>query len=282
MLANRTTNILIITLLFCCCQSKYLLAANLTVVNSILPLWHITNAIGGKKINNILLINPSDSEHDFQLKPKDLLHLQQARLIFYVSDQLESFMQPIKQTIEQSGGKIINVADYAKIALLTNENKQNNWHIWLNPHNILAIADLQLAKFCDVDADNCIVYQQNHKHFVDKIQQAINVSKQNKKSINGNIIAFDDAYQYFFDFYNIDTKLVLTSHHQDGIKINKMSQLLQITNKTCIVAETDNLHARKIATKYNLTYIDFDLFFINGDIAKSILDMANKINKCNL
>ena len=83
-------------------QNKYLFKATtpqqkIVIVNSILPLWQITNFLTSHKIENILLIQPTDSEHNFQLKNQDMINLQRANLIFYLSKNLENLLPKLQQ-----------------------------------------------------------------------------------------------------------------------------------------------------------------------------------------
>ena len=164
------------------CQNKYFYQhpeinqepqkQKIIVVNSILPLWQITNFLASDKIENILLIKPTDSEHDFQLKNQNLLDLQRADLIFYLSKNLENLFVKIRQNPDFSN-KTKEIAQNTDFKLLA-----NNWHLWLNPQNVILIANWQTQQLCQIDVKNCWFYQKNLQKFQLQITKEANKIKE--------------------------------------------------------------------------------------------------------
>ena len=68
------------------------------IVASINPIYQIILAITADKSNNVLIISPSVSEHDYSFKKSDLKAVTEADLIFYVSDDLEKNFAPLRKS----------------------------------------------------------------------------------------------------------------------------------------------------------------------------------------
>lgn len=275
------------------CQNKYFYQhqeinqapqkQKIIVVNSILPLWQITNFLASDKIENILLIKPTDSEHDFQLKNQNLLDLQRADLIFYLSKNLENLFVKIQQNPDFSN-KTKEIAQNTDFKLLA-----NNWHLWLNPHNVILIANWQTKQLCQIDVKNCWFYQKNLQKFHLQITKEANKIKElflQHKS-NKSIALLHDAYNYFFDYFNINNIIVLSHHHQGNMKIQPMQKLISKNQQiSCLMAESNNPSAQKIAESYGLKYQELNLFHQSTHqnnsniIADSLWQMAQQTIKC--
>ncbi len=252
----------------------------IVIVNSILPLWQITNFLTSHKIENILLIKPTDSEHNFQLKNQDMINLQKAHLIFYLSKNLENLLPKLQQN-PVLHNKIKEISQEVNFKLLP-----NNWHLWLNPHNLILIADWQTKQLCYIDSNNCKFYQENLQKFELQITQE--VDKINSLFLqhysNKSIVLLHDAYNYFFDYFKISNTIVLSHHHQSNMQIKQLQNLVnQQKNISCIMAENNHFSAQKLANNYNLKYQNLNLFFTNQDqnpLSYGLKQMAQQIAIC--
>ena len=266
-------------------QNKYLFKATtpqqkIVIVNSILPLWQITNFLTSHKIENILLIQPTDSEHNFQLKNQDMINLQRANLIFYLSKNLENLLPKLQQN-KDLNNKIKEISQEVNFKLLP-----NNWHLWLNPHNLILIANWQTKQLCYIDSNNCKLYQENLQKFELQITQE--VDKINSLFLqhysNKSIVLLHDAYNYFFDYFKISNTIVLSHHHQSNMQIKQLQNLVnQQNNISCIMAENNHLSAQKLATTYGLPYQNLNLFFTNqaqNPLSYGLKQMAQQIAIC--
>jgi len=269
----------------CFYQNKYLLKTTLPqqkilIVNSILPLWQITNFLTSQKIENILLIQPTDSEHNFQLKNQDMINLQKASLVFYLSKNLENLLSKLQQNLSLHH-KIKEISPDVNFKLLP-----NNWHLWLNPHNLILIARWQTKQLCSIDNNNCYFYQENLQKFELQITQEVNKINNLFLQHNSNksIVLLHDAYNYFFDYFKISNTIVLSHHHQSNMQIKQLQNLVnQQKNISCIMAENNHFSAQKLANNYNLKYQNLNLFFTNQDqnpLSYGLKQMAQQIAIC--
>ncbi len=248
-----------------------------------MPLWQITNFLTADRIENLLLIPPTDSEHNFQLKNQHLLDLQRADLVFYLSNNLENLLTKIQQNPDFAN-KTKEIAKEVNFDLLA-----NNWHLWLNPRNILLIATWQTQQLCQINANNCSFYQENLQKFQLQIIEVVSKINQlflQKKS-SKSIVLLHDAYSYFFDYFKITNIIVLSHHHQSNMQIKQMQNLVNNNKQiSCLMAESNNSSAQKIASNYGLKYQELNLFYQSQQqntiniIADGFWQMSQQVVNC--
>ena len=252
----------------------------IVVVNSILPLWQITNFLTSQKVENVLLIQPSDSEHNFQLKNQDMINLQKANLVFYLSKNLENLLSKLQQN-PSLYNKIREISSEVDFKLLP-----NNWHLWLNPDNLILIANWQVKELCLADNNNCGFYKENLQKFELQISQEVDKIKRLflQNNSNKSIVLLHDAYNYFFDYFKITNTIVLANHHQSNMQIKQLQNLIhQQNNISCLIAENNNFSAQKLANTYNLQYQALDLFFTyqaENPLSYGLKQMSQQIVAC--
>ena len=73
---------------------------------------------------------------------------QKATAIFYLSKNLENLLPKLQQN-KDLNNKIKEISQEVNFKLLP-----NNWHLWLNPHNLILIANWQTKQLCYIDSKN--------------------------------------------------------------------------------------------------------------------------------
>jgi zinc transport system substrate-binding protein len=109
---------------FIICSSFNLFASETTgVVSTIQPINSLVSAVIGNTGKNILLIPAEVSPHDYKLKPSDTKKLQNANIIFFVSDHLESSVTKVFKNLPKNI-KTVNLMEDAGIKhLAIRDNK---------------------------------------------------------------------------------------------------------------------------------------------------------------
>jgi zinc transport system substrate-binding protein len=100
------------------------------VVSTIQPINSLVNAVIGNTGKTILLIPTEASPHDYKLKPSDTKILQNANIIFFVSDHLESSVTKVFENLPKNI-KTINLMEDAGIkhlAIRVNEAWERHDH----------------------------------------------------------------------------------------------------------------------------------------------------------
>ena len=122
------------------------------IVTSIKPLHSLVAAVMGDTGTPVLLVEGMQSPHGYQLKPSQMKALQHARIVFYISSNLETFLtQPLKSlpsdiqkialikapeviTLKLRAGGIWEAHDHKN-----HKKGQDDPHIWLSIANAKAM-----------------------------------------------------------------------------------------------------------------------------------------------
>ncbi|MBU6140113.1 MAG: zinc ABC transporter substrate-binding protein [Proteobacteria bacterium] len=235
-------------------------AWSLDVVASINPVHQIILAIAG---DDHLIIKPSKSEHDYQLKKSDISALIKADLIFYVDDSLETkFPKLIKNfQLEKKSYQLSKINGIKVLQNRKNEKKLDP-HLWLDPENGVKIAEFVTQKFCETDEKNCQKYQNNFKKFRQEIFEVEKVIKSDLKGFDVDYAIYHDAYQYFENFFAIKAQKIISNDHNSQLKV---SDLRDLESVKCLVGERmdERSAAQKLAKNYQIKFVKLDV--IGGD-----------------
>lgn len=246
----------------------------LKITTSIRPLGLMLSELTqGTSAQITVLIPANQSSHDFSLKPKDIMHLQQAHLIVWIGPELESFLQkPIQSYAEKSPNSILTLLTTPSIKkqLLPlragakwqdvhhhhhddhnnhdghthshdHANHENNGidpHIWLSPELNLEIAKLITKKLISLNPTQANLYLSNFEQFAHQLI-AIDAEYRDKHSVQRYLV-LHDSYQYLEKQYKLDIAGVLSIHpdRPASVKTLKEAQENIAANQvTCILAE---------------------------------------------
>lgn len=171
------------------------------IVTTIKPLSLITQAVtqGIEQPQQLLPIGAS--AHHYSLKPSQRLLLQKASLMIWIGNSHENFLQqtlknvPHLLTIE----KIPHLHTLPWRNLDTHHAQANtvDGHLWLNPHNAIAIAYAIAQQRSQQNPTYAPNYQKNAQAFEQQILAKLHTMQQKFKGLQQrNYIAYHDAYQY--------------------------------------------------------------------------------------
>ncbi len=232
------------------------------IVASINPIYQIVLAITEDKNNSILIINPSISEHDYQLKKSDAEFAAQADLIFYIDDDLEkNFAKLVK------GKNVYKMSQINKIKLLQRRSdpKKIDLHLWLNPENGIKIAEFITQKICEIDAENSEKYQKNLEKLKKEILKTEKNIRKNLQPIqNSGFVFYHDGYQYFEDFFDIKPLKIISGNHDFELTIKDVRELDALAKTgqiKCIFGDVydEKNSAKKLAQNYGVKFTKLDL-----------------------
>lgn len=237
-----------------------------TIVTSINPIYQIALAITQDKINTSLIINPSFSEHDYQLKKTDVEFVNKADLIFYVSDDLENnFLKLVTNYNKKDQAfELVKISDL-KLLQKRNDAKRIDPHIWLNPQNGLKIAQLITQKISEIDPVNAAKYQKNLERFTKEVLIAEKTIQMHlKETKNQGYIFYHDGYQYFENYFDVRPLKVVAYNHNSELTVGAMKEidsLIKSNQVKCIFGEPqdEKNSAIKLAQNYKIKFAILDL-----------------------
>ncbi len=237
------------------------------IVASINPIYQIILSITKDRQNSHLIISHQLSEHNYQLKPSDIKNIKNADLVFYISDDLESF---IPKMILMSGRKKPQFWQLIKIPGLKilpqkNDTNKNDIHIWLNPDNAIKIAEFITLKISEIDPSNAKKYQLNLEKFILEIKNTNNKIKTQIAAIkNHNFMVYHDGYRYFEDYFDIKEVKAITAYEDQELTIKDLKQINQLIkekNVKCIFGEPgeEKNTGLNLANNTNIKFMILDL-----------------------
>jgi len=235
--------------------------AELQVVTSIKPIHSLASmlmdGIGAPK----LIVDGSNSPHNFTLKPSHAKMLQNADLIFWVGEEIEVFLEKPLDTIAKRAKKIelMEISQIKKIKFREKNifeghhddhghkkhddhghaHGEHDPHIWLDPLNAKVILKVMAKNMKMMDKKNSAKYDLNLKKAnanIDRLVFEIN------KVINKNAkyVVFHDAYQYFekrFGYKTLGALTVNTDVLPGAEQLKDIRKVIKKENAKCIFSE---------------------------------------------
>ncbi|MGW8169894.1 MAG: metal ABC transporter solute-binding protein, Zn/Mn family [Sulfurovaceae bacterium] len=195
-----------------------LLFAKTTVAVSVLPQENITKAIGGDKIDILLMVKPGTSPHSYEPKPAQMIALSNAKLYLSIGVEFEhawlakfKAQNPRMKIVDSSRGiKRIEIAahhhDEDKHHEDTNHKEEGkDPHVWTSPMNIKIIAANTLQALIQTDPSNKAYYEANYRKLLQKIvatdKQIRSILKNTPKG--SKFMVFHPAWGYFASSYGL-------------------------------------------------------------------------------
>ena len=218
------------------------------VVTSIKPLHSLISYVMDGVGSPNLLVDGSSSPHTFQLKPSHATMLQEADVVFWIGEDLESFLETPLDSIAVNARKI-TLMDSDQIELLKFREKnvfeddhdeheghddhdeheehadghdeheghddhghhhgEFDIHFWLDPEIAKSIVKIASLELSKVDPANQATYQTNASNAVSELDKLINDTR-TKINSDAKYIVFHDAYQYFEQRFGIEVIGALT------------------------------------------------------------------------
>lgn len=202
------------------------------VVASIKPIHSLVAGVMGQRGSLFLLVPGSFSEHGYTLKPSDARHLQQANIVFWVGDEMETYLTKPLQSLPKET-RLITLADAEGITLLptredsafeahshddqeshkdsNSSHSESDLHIWLNPENAQAMVKVIVASLSKADPAQTAYYRQNGENLKKSLAALDQEISKSLRPLKGKpYIVSHDAYQYFEHRYGIQARGSLT------------------------------------------------------------------------
>ncbi|MDB9744548.1 zinc ABC transporter substrate-binding protein ZnuA [Pelagibacteraceae bacterium] len=232
-----------ITLLFLLFTANSSANDDIKVVTSIKPIHSLASYLMDGVGKPDLIVDGYASPHGFAMKPSHAKMLQNADLIFWVGEDLESFLEKPLNSIAKKAEKIelmeikgLNKLEFRERNIFDehddnghDEHKEHahkedkhddhkedkhddhkghahgehDPHIWLDPMNAKVILNEMLEHLIENDTKNASKYKSNLKKALKNIDD-LNADVKSELSKSTASIVFHDAYQYFEERYDIN------------------------------------------------------------------------------
>ncbi|MGH1353404.1 MAG: metal ABC transporter solute-binding protein, Zn/Mn family, partial [Methyloligellaceae bacterium] len=146
--------------------------ADVNVVTSIKPVHSLVSAVMKGTKAPYLIVKASHSPHSYNMKPSDARALRKADLIFWVGDELETFLQKPIKSLGKNSKKVelikthgLDLLDFRRGKDWQHHEKKKHdhehshgsnrdIHIWLNPKNAERIVEQVVRYLVEKDPKN--------------------------------------------------------------------------------------------------------------------------------
>jgi len=306
---NNLSTLLKILLSFSFLISYSSLNAEVKVVATIKPIHSLVAGVMDGLGSPSLIVDGSNSPHNFSLKPSHAKMIEDAEIIFWVGEDLETFMIKSLESIANNATKVsfmdldnITKLKFKEENILEVEGYDDDHddhddhadgefdaHIWLDPKNAIEIVN-EIAKTLSLkDPNNKNVYYSN----AEKLNHSLNeLIKKINLSINkdARFIVFHDAYQYFEKRFDVSSAGALILNEEalpSAKKVSEIHKIIKKQNINCIISEPQfnpNI-IKSIAQDSSILTGSFDPLGSNFDTNKNlyfemILSLSNSLKDC--
>lgn len=308
---NNLSTLLKILLSFSFLISYSSLNAEVKVVTTIKPIHSLVAGVMDGLGSPSLIVDGSNSPHNFSLKPSHAKMIEDAEIIFWVGEDLETFMIKPLESIANNATKVSFMDLDSIIKLKFKEENilevegydddhddddhdkhadgEFDAHIWLDPKNAIEIVN-EIAKTLSLkDPNKKNVYYSNAEklnHSLNELIEKINLSI-NK---DARFIVFHDAYQYFEKRFDVSSAGALILNEEalpSAKKVSEIHKIIKKQNINCIISEPQfnpNI-IKSIAQDSSILTGSFDPLGSSFDTNKNlyfemILSLSNSLKDC--
>ena len=251
--------------------------ADIKVVASIKPIHSLASYLMDGVGKPDLIVDGYASPHGFAMKPSHAKMLQNADLIFWVGEDLESFLEKPLNSIAKKAEKIelMEIKGLKKLEFRErnifeghddhghdehkkeDEHKEHGHkedkhddhhehahgehdpHIWLDPMNAKVILKEMAEHLIENDQKNASTYKANLKKALKDLDK---LTKKVKSELNKDFksIVFHDAYQYFekrFDVNVLGAFTVNTDVLPGAEQLSEIREIIEHDKVSCVFSE---------------------------------------------
>jgi zinc transport system substrate-binding protein len=228
------------------------------IVATIKPLHSLLTAVVGNTAKPYLLVSGNSSPHGFEFKPSQVRALSRAKIVFFIDEGFETFMEKGFRAIPSSVAKVA-IAESARVKFLSlrkggtwekdkghdhghaHGDRAKDLHVWLDPNNAIKMVKAIVRELTKIYPENINIFKANAKNLVSNISSVdrrIEASFSNTK--RRPFIVFHDAYQYFEKRFGLNGLGSITLDPHDFSSPKRLRQIktkLKTTGAACIFKE---------------------------------------------
>ena len=291
--------------------------AEIKVVASIKPIHSLVSYVMDGVGTPNILVDGSSSPHSFQLKPSHAKMLQDADVVFWIGEDLESFLETPLSSIATNAAKI-TLMELDDIELLKFREKhifdkhddheehaeeqaehedhhdehnhgEFDIHFWLDPEIAKVMVKSIARELSDIDVANKSIYKANALKAIGELDELIEATKL-KINKDASYVVFHDAYQYFEQRFGIEVLGALSVNPEilPGAKqLAEIREVIEHENVKCIFSEPqfNPSIAKTIAADMDVKAAVLDPLGAELELGKDLYfdligDMASSFENC--
>ena len=251
--------------------------ADVKVVTSIKPVHSLVAAVMQGVGTPDLIVEGAGSPHTYALKPSQAKQLQEADLVFWMSHDLEAFLE---KSIDGIATKAVSVPLMESRGLMTlrfreggafddhgpDEHEDHNKHVkdddhdhekhddhdehdhgevdphvWLDPENAKAMVHEIEEALAKADPANAATYESNAEAVMAKLDSLVAEIDSELQPVKGRgYIVFHDAYQYFENRFGVSAigSITVSPEVLPGAeRVSDLQEKVRRLDATCVFSE---------------------------------------------
>lgn len=176
-------------------------AGAFTVVSGFYPLTFLADAIGGDLVTVTTLTAPGTEPHDLELTPEQVAQVADAPVVLY----LKGFQAAVDSAVETAGGdRALDVgAPVKKLTATGDEGDGVDPHIWLDPTNMILMAEQVRDRFSTAKPDAAQRFRDNTAALAkDLVDLDASWQAGTKTCARRDLVVSHDAFGYLGARYN--------------------------------------------------------------------------------
>lgn len=253
----------------CTCASA-LSAAEIDVVVSIKPVHSLVAGVMEGVGEPALLVKGTGSEHSYSLRPSEARALEQAEVVFWVGETMETFLiKPLRALA--SDAKVVELWETPGLTLLATReggmwqaqehegahaedqeregaqadadhaHGETDMHVWLDPGNAKVLIAAIATALSDADPENASIYQGNAARLRQQLDELDRSLEDRLATVADRpYVVFHDAYQYFEHRYGVQAVGAIAINptlRPSAQRLEEIHDRLQDLDAACVFAE---------------------------------------------
>ncbi|WCR58527.1 MAG: High-affinity zinc uptake system protein ZnuA [Wolbachia endosymbiont of Ctenocephalides felis wCfeJ] len=214
------------------------------------------------------MLDYTTSAHDYILKPSDASSLELSDVIFYVDDNLETFVKIFaknnKELIQLSKTvDLLPARPHSFSRQIIHTQGEKDLHIWLSPKNARSMIFSISATLSNIDKENASRYNYNAKKAVERIDQEVEkIAKELNDFKSQKYIVTHDAYQYFERYFGLSHPSAILSIEEDAYigmrSLMKLKKMMKEENIRCIISSSleDSIKPKALSNDAKMVILD--------------------------
>jgi zinc transport system substrate-binding protein len=193
------------------------------VVASITPIHALVAGVMAGAGEPTLLVTGGRSPHAYALRPSEARALEQADVVFWIGEALETFLEKPLRALPRDA-RIVALGEAQGVVLLAagepggepggargHAHGDVDMHIWLDPINAKAMVSGIAAALGDADPDRAAIYAANAERLRARLDRLDAELAADLAPVAGRrYVVFHDAYRYFERRYRLSSAGAIT------------------------------------------------------------------------
>ena len=246
--------------------------ADVKVVASIKPVHSLVASVMQGVSEPSLLVKGAGSPHTYSLKPSQAKELQEADIVFWMSHDLEAFLENSIESIATNATAVSLMDTHGLMKLNFREggafdshdhghddhgndkhddhghdkhddhgHDEVDPHVWLDPQNAKSLVHEIEEHLAEIDPSNAAKYEANAKAVMKKLDALTKEIEADLKPIRERgYVVFHDAYQYFEKRFGVSAVGSITVSPEvlpGAERVSELRDKVKSLNASCVFSE---------------------------------------------